>query len=207
MRRLVVLAAVLLSLGSVSPANSAHAALSAPAEPIEGLDQGLLAAMRGGKSMSFSQRYQMLAPLVEHAFDLDSILQTSVGSRWESFTPEQQQELRAEFLRFTVASYVRNFSSYNGEQFVIDPTLRDVGGERVVSTHITSNGADTARIDYVMKQTEPGWRAVDVLLDGSISRVAVQRSDFRAQLEGGPDALLATLKKKVADLSGGASVP
>ena len=75
----------------------------------------------------------------------------------------------------------------------------------MVSTHIKSNGQESARIDYVMKQTEAGWRAVDVLLDGSISRVAVQRSDFRAQLEGGPDALLATLRKKVADLSGNAS--
>ncbi len=183
------------------------AEISAPAEPIAALDQGLIDAMRAGKATPFTQRYATLAPLVENAFDLDAILQTSVGPRWQSFTPEQQQELRAEFVQFTVASYVSNFASYSGEQFNIDPTLRDVGGERVVSTHIVNHGADTARIDYVMKQTEAGWRAVDVLLDGSISRVAVQRSDFRAQLEGGPDALLATLKKKVANLSGNASAP
>ncbi len=202
MRRIAVLTAALLC-----STVSAFAALSAPAEPIEALDQGLLSAMREGKATPFAQRYQMLAPLVENAFDLDAVLQTSVGSRWQSFTPEQQQDLRAEFVRFTVASYVGNFASYNGEQFQIDPTLRDVGGERVVTTHILSNGNDTNRIDYVMRQTDAGWRAVDVLLDGSISRVAVQRSDFRSQLEGGPDALVATLKKKVADLSGGASVP
>ena len=149
----------------------------------------------------------MLAPLVQNAFDLDAILQTSVGPRWQSFTPEQQGELQDVFMRFTVASYVSNFSSYSGEQFQIDPNLRDVGEERVVSTHIVNKGADLARIDYVMRQTSAGWRAVDVLLDGSISRVAVQRSDFRSQLEGGPDGLVATLKKKVADLSGNASAP
>ena len=202
MRRVAILTAALLCLTV-----SAIAALSAPAEPIEALDQGLLSAMRAGKATPFAQRYQMLAPLVENAFDLDAVLQTSVGPRWQSFTPEQQQELKAEFVRFTVASYVRNFASYNGEEFKIDPTLRDVGGERVVTTHIVSSGTDSNRIDYVMRQTDAGWRAVDVLLDGSISRVAVQRSDFRGQLEGGPDALVATLKKKVADLSGGASVP
>ena len=37
-------------------------------------------------------------------------------------------------------------------------------------------------LDYVMRQGEKGRRAVDVLLDGSISRVAVQRSDFRSLL-------------------------
>ena len=50
-----------------------------------------------------------------------------------------------------------------------------------------------------------GWRAVDVLLDGSISRVAVQRSDFRKLLDpGDASALIASLEKKVSDLSGGA---
>ncbi len=41
-----------------------------------------------------------------------------------------------------------------------------------------------------------------MLLDGSISRVAVQRSDFRTLLTGGDaDALIASLRTKIADLS------
>jgi phospholipid transport system substrate-binding protein len=58
---------------------------------------------------------------------------------------------------------------------------------------------------YVMRQTPAGWRAVDVLADGSISRVATQRSDFRGLLSsGGGSALVASLQNKVASLSGGA---
>ena len=46
---------------------------------------------------------------------------------------------------------------------------------------------------------------MDVLLDGSISRVAVQRSDFRKILANGDtDALIASLRRKIADLSDGA---
>jgi phospholipid transport system substrate-binding protein len=37
-----------------------------------------------------------------------------------------------------------------------------------------------------------------------ISRVAVQRSDFRRILSNGGDALLASLQRKAPDLSGGA---
>jgi phospholipid transport system substrate-binding protein len=49
-----------------------------------------------------------------------------------------------------------------------------------------------------------GWQAVDVLTDGSISRVAVQRSDFRGLLmAGGVPALTKGLEHKVALLSGG----
>ena len=47
--------------------------------------------------------------------------------------------------------------------------------------------------------------AVDVLADGSISRVAVQRSDFRRLLSsGGATALIESLNRKISDLSGGA---
>jgi len=42
-----------------------------------------------------------------------------------------------------------------------------------------------------------------VLLNGTISQVAVQRSDFRALLAtGGPEALTASLREKVATISG-----
>jgi hypothetical protein len=42
------------------------------------------------------------------------------------------------------------------------------------------------------------------LLDGTISRVAVQHSDFRGLLGSGDAAnLIASLQRKAADLSGG----
>jgi phospholipid transport system substrate-binding protein len=46
---------------------------------------------------------------------------------------------------------------------------------------------------------------VGVLTDGSISRVALQRSDFQALLaSGGAPALAAGLERKAVTLSGGA---
>ncbi len=55
-----------------------------------------------------------------------------------------------------------------------------------------------------MRRYGSAWKAVDVLLDGSISRVAVQRSDFRA-LVGSGDAgkLIATLRTKTEALEAG----
>ena len=56
-----------------------------------------------------------------------------------------------------------------------------------------------------MRQEGSGWKAVDVLADGSISRVAVQRSDFRRLVSrGGAQALIESLNQKTNDLSGGA---
>jgi phospholipid transport system substrate-binding protein len=162
--------------------------------------------MKAGKQTSFQARYQMLAPAVEQAFDLPAVLAVSVGPRWSSLPADQQNRLLDAFRRYTVASYVANFDHYNGQTFGVSPNARTLGsGEVVVSSRITPTSGAATDLGYVMKQTPSGWKVVDVLADGSISRVAVQRSDFRSVLtRGGGDALLASLQRKTSDLSGGA---
>jgi phospholipid transport system substrate-binding protein len=129
----------------------------------------------------------------------------SVGPRWSSLPADQQNRLLDAFRRYTVASYVANFDHYNGQTFSVSADARRLGsGEVVVQSRIAWT-TDSNDLGYVMKQTPSGWKVVDVLADGSISRVAVQRSDFRSLLtSGGGDALLASLQRKTSDLSGGA---
>ena len=183
----------------------AYAVESPAAQPIAALNAGLLAAMHAGTATPYDQRYATLAPIVQTTFDLETILATSVGPKWQAFTPDQQAQLKSEFLKFTVASYLANFSSFSGESFEISPDTRAIGAEQVVETKIDPSKGDPARIDYVMRQEDGGWRAVDVLLDGSISRVAVQRSDFRHLVERGPEPLIQSLQKKTATLAAGKS--
>ena len=110
------------------------------------------------------------------------------------------------FRRYTVASYLANFNSYAGQNFIVSPDTHDVGSGRVVvDSRLVPVSGEATELDYVIKQA--GWKVVDVLAAGSISRVAVQRSDFRRTLSnGGGDALLASLQRKTSDLSGGALV-
>ena len=208
--RRTVLGAILAVAASPAFAQSgfAQSALTQsgdPAAPIKALDDGLIAAMKSGKSVPFPQRYATLAPIVGQAFDLPAILKVTVGLGWAGFPPAQQAQLLAVFTQFTVASYVANFDSFSGQRIEIAPAQRTIGAEKVVETSIVSSDGAKQRIDYVMRPAPNGWRATDVLLDGTISRVAVQRSDFRSLLSGS-DArnLIAALHKKVSSLSGGA---
>ena len=157
--------------------------------------------------MPFEKRFDQLAPAVENAFDLETILQVSVGPFWPMLPADQKAMLEAAFRRYTIASYVNSFDNYTGQSFEVSPELRDLpNGEQEVNTRIIPRNGDPHVLDYVMRQDPQGWRAVDVLLDGTISRVAVQRSDFRSLLNrGGAAALAKSLQDKTADLSGGAS--
>ena len=107
-----------------------------------------------------------------------------------------------EFRRYTVASYVSSFNGYNGQRFTVNPEPRTVGDEQVVRTKIVPVSGDGHDLDYVMRQGSNGWRIVDVLADGTVSRVAVQRSDFRQLIrQGGVPALGQSLKVKADNLS------
>ena len=195
-RRAALLGAALLPV-------AAYAADPDTMQPIQGLLQGLTQVAAAGRGTPFAQRFNLLAPSVERAFDLPAILQLAVGPRWASLPPAEQQTLMDAFRKFTVCSYVANFDNANGQQIQVVPENRNVGADQVVATQLTGGG-DTTRIDYVMRRTASGWKAVDVLLNGAISQVAVNRSDWRALLASGAGALISSLQGRVATLSGGA---
>ena len=196
--------AVLAGLAAVAviPVSAALAADPQAVAPIQALNQGLLAAMKAGKQTPFAQRYAALAPVIQRAFDLPAILQSSVGLRWSALAPADQQRLLEAFRKFTVSSYVANFDQFAGETLTISPETRSIGQDQVVGTRIVSGG-ETTSIDYVMRTGPNGWRAIDVLLNGSISQVAVNRSDWRALLASGAGPLIDSLQRRTATLSGG----
>ncbi len=171
--------------------------------PAHQLIAGLLQIMKAGSAGTpFASRYDVLAPVIDETFDLAAILSESVGpATWSTTPPDQQQALLDAFRRYTVSSYVSSFNGFNGQRFVINPETRSVGNEEVVETRIIPTAGDGHVLSYVMRKTPAGWRIVDVLADGAISRVAVQRSDFRRQIrQGGPAALSSSLKGKADGL-------
>jgi phospholipid transport system substrate-binding protein len=173
-------------------------------EPIEQLDAGLLQVMKAGKAAPFQQRYDVLAPLVIRAFDLDFILQSAVGAAWETMPADQRKALKTAFQRYSIATYVANFDDYSGERFDLTPPAEI--GDTVVTVKIVPgpSGGDTHTLGYVMQQTDGKWKAVDVIADGFISQGAVQKATIRAVLAlNGAAGLLARLQQKVEEISGG----
>ncbi len=163
-----------LALGSAALAvgwNRAAVA-SEPTGPVEQLHAGLIAIMKAGKTASFRQRYDMIAPVVSRIFDLDTILRQTIGRRWTLLPADQQAAL--------------------------------VGSDRLVETRIATASGKVHAMDYLMRQEGGGWKVVDVLAEGSISRVAAQRSEMRSVLaDSGGTGLVVSLRQKTAELSGG----
>ncbi len=192
------------------PATQSEAAEPGATEaiaPIQQLDAALLRIMQQGSRTPFSQRVSELTPVLENALDLPGILRLAVGPSWSGLSPADQSRLLVTFRQYTAATYVESFDSYDGQRLTVSPQTRALGnGAQVVSSMVISrDGNNSHTIDYVMRRMPDGaWRASDVLADGTISRVAVLRSDFAAMLaSGGPSALEASLQRKTAALANG----
>lgn len=197
--------AVPLAPALADPDPSAADAVTAP---VATLYAALIAAMKSGSDVPFATRYTQLAPVIERTFDLPLILKNTVGLRGAALSPEDQTALLEAFRRYTVTTYVANFNKFGGERFNILPDRQSVGEAMVVATQIVPQSGKPAKLDYVLRSEPaaggPVWKIVDILLDGNLSQVAVQRSEFSHLLgDSGAAPLIAALDGKTRTLSGG----
>lgn len=200
------LAMIAAPVGAFPLGADAAATAAGPIAPVQQLGQALLTVMRQGRTTPFAQRTGELTPAIEAALDLPQILRVSVGPSWSGLSAEEQRRLLDVFRQYTVATYVESFDSYDGQRITVSPQTRALsGGAQVVRTEIVPRSGEPHVIDYVMHKAADGaWKATDVLADGTISRVAVLRSDFSSMLaRGGPSALEASLQQKTAKLERG----
>ncbi len=166
-------------------------ALAQAADPasaqIQGFYDALLASMKSGGTAK--SRYDRLKPAVEKAFDLPAMTATAVGPGWASMSDADKKALIDAFARMTIANYAKNFDSFSGEKFTVEPASVTRGSDRFVKSTLKTSD-DTIAFNYRTHQVGSDWKVTDVYLAGNISQMAQKRSDFAATLaSGGPQAL------------------
>lgn len=183
---------------------SAHAAASTPEQPVTMLDNALISLMKSASANdSFQARYQQLAPVIEQSYNLDLVTQNSVGFLWSTLSADEQKELVDLFTQFTISSYVSQFSGYSGQTLAVQPNTKALGQKKIVVTQLKSTNGSSVEIDYVMGKDGDNWKINDVLLDGTISQVAVHASDFASLVKSGDASkLISALKAKIKILQG-----
>jgi phospholipid transport system substrate-binding protein len=102
----------------------------------------------------------------------------------------------AAFAHYVAATYADQFDSYSGEQLQVIGE-RPYGGDVMVQTRIAKADGETTRLDYRMHLNQGAWEIFDVYLDGTISQLAVHRSEFHSILQRqGVDGLVLALNRK-----------
>lgn len=162
-------------------------------QPVQSFYDTLLSTMKQGKQLGFKGRYEKLKPVIEQSFDLPGMTRLSVGPVWNTMSPADQQSVTAALSRYTIASYASNFNSFNGEKFVVEPAATDRKADKVVMSKLVTK-TETIPFNYLMRKNGASWKVIDIYLNGYVSQMAKQRSDFGATVaSGGASALVKKL--------------
>jgi phospholipid transport system substrate-binding protein len=156
-------------------------------EQVQGFYDALTASMKSGGTTK--SRYEKLKPAVEKAFDLQAMTATAIGPTWATTSEADKKALTDAFTRMTIANYAKNFDSYSGEKFTVEPASIVRGSDHFVKSAMKTS-SETIAFNYRMHQVGSEWKITDVLLAGNISQMAQKRSDFAATLaSSGPQGL------------------
>jgi phospholipid transport system substrate-binding protein len=185
--------------GTLAPARAGDAA--SPEAAVAQFDDALLKAMKSGRQLGYQGRYDTLAATMDATFDFEAMTRTAIGPRWVGLTPGDQRSLIDAFKRFSIATYADQFDSYSGEKFEITGKSNPPQGVLVATTMTPAKG-DPVRFSYLMHQVGGEWRVIDIYVDGTISQLAVRRSEFAAVLtKAGPDGLRRLLDERTEKLA------
>lgn len=173
-----------LLCGALSPTLAVAQTPDPAVASIETLDNGILEAMKSAKSVNTDGRFRKLFPVVERTFDLPTMTRFAVGGAWSSYSDADQAALIKAFGRLSAASLAKNFDSYGGEQFKINPEVQTRGVDKIVRTQIVPVSGAPTDLNYRMRQSGGTWKVIDVYY-GSISQLTAQRSDFASTAVAG----------------------
>lgn len=175
-----------VALAVVAPA-AVHAQAADPAARLAAYDDAVVAVMK--QKLGLSARLDRFEALVREYYDMAAVAPLVVGPKWAAASAADRAAAIAALTRHSALQLARNFTTFDGEKFVIDPNVISRGTNRIVRVTIVSRDGKDVLL-YQFRQGANGWRIIDVI-SGGVSQLAVQRSDAASIVATGGAAALA----------------
>ena len=171
-------------------------------EEIEALQARFLSVMKQAEEIGYEGRYERLREIVTESFDLPFMAEKSIGRHWKQLTPDEQQRWLGTFQDMTAATYAGRFEGFSGQRFEIAGQEDAAHGTVVVLARVVSPGEEDTQINYRMREQDGEWRVIDVYLNGTVSELALRRSEYSSVLKReGFEKLIETVDAKTEQLA------
>jgi phospholipid transport system substrate-binding protein len=169
---------------------------------VELLHEVLIGCMKDAEQLGFQGRFDRIASNLEKTYDLPFMARTLVGKRWKELTQEQREDFIVLSRGVSASRYADNFDSYGGQSFETHSVEAAARGTILVKTELVQPKDRNVDFDYRLRKAGGRWRIIDVYLDGTISELALWRSQYRFVMENeGFAKLVEALEKKIAERS------
>lgn len=174
---------------------------------IQGVSEEVLDIIRKDKDIqggNTAKVIELVDKKVLPHFNFPHMTALAVGKDWKKATPQQQQQLTAEFKTLLVRTYSNALVGYRNQRVIYKPLKMNAGDTEVlVRTEVLQPGSKAVQLDYSVEKLDSGWKVFDVTVAG-ISLVTNYRDQFGQEVRnGGIDGLISTISAKNRSLEGG----
>lgn len=198
--RLAAVAAVGVVLAFAAPGRGA---VSGAAGVIDGLDASLLDVLKQADALGYQGRLAKLQQILDGAYDMEFMAEKCLGTHAKTLTPAERAQWTASFRTLMAANWAARFDAYEGQTFTRIDEEPGANDTVVVRTKVTSP-KEEVQLSYRLRETPAGWQIIDLYLNGTVSELALRRSEYASVLErDGFAALITTVDAKIADLAAG----
>lgn len=173
---------------------------AAATKVVEGLHDEMLAVMKDGKALGFDGRLARLQKAIEDRYDFTFMAEKSVGLAWKDLDEAQRAQLVDAMGRLAGNTYAGRMKDFSGEKFETLGTQPAAQATMLVRTQIVESAGKKTSLDYRLRETSAGPKIVDVFYDGTVSELAMRRSEYSSLLKkGGFPLLMDAIEKKIAE--------
>lgn len=132
-------------------------------------------------------------------FDTAYAAQLVLAKHWRTATAEQRKRFVDAFYQSLLQNYGEALLEFTPDRLKILP-FQGKADDKIatVRTEIRRDNGSRVPVNYSLRQTEKGWRAYDVQIEG-VSYVKSFRTDFGAEIDQkGLEAVIQRLEQQVA---------
>ena len=182
--------------------NLGSGALAEPATPVNKFHEGLIQVMR---STSYSDRLQLLAPIVESTFDTTTVARVALGRNWRKIEDEQKATITSLMGEIIVTSYASRFPIYSQQHFEV-LGQKSIKSNRVIVRTQLHTDSEKVDLDYQLVDLGGQWKIFDVVANG-VSDLSLKRATYSATFEsGGVTGVIEEIRQTIKDNQDKASV-
>lgn len=168
----------LAALSLLAAPAALYAQAADPAATMADYNNGVIAIMKA--KLPIDARVTRFEKLVSDHYDMPGIAQLVVGPKWAAASPADKKAAIDALTHHSAVSLARNFVSFGGEKFTVDPNVASRGTSSIVKVTIAGKGS-SALLQYRLRQTPAGWRIIDVTSEG-VSQLTLQRSELASTI-------------------------
>lgn len=181
-------------------AAGAHAATEAPDALIKRISTDVIDTAKADKEIQAGNQKRVMdlveSKILPHV-DFQRMTALAAGRFWRQATPEQQQQLAAEFKTLLVFTYSGALSQIKNETVEFKPMRADPADQEVeVRSQVNVTRGEPIQLNYRLAKSGAGWKIFDINVLGAWL-VETYKGTFAAEIsKSGIDGLIKALAER-----------